>query len=239
MIFIKEMFQKYIKKFVHKKRNNENSLSYGSPTTKYAMNSCCNIKLSSLTEKKKNEINEKLYVIVKKYINYPEKLIQYIRLSGANVYKVKNAEKYLSNIGEEEGFITPLKGFKALYINLLLYVFAGVNLKAIFSTNEMFIFNEGCTEIYTIARAFHKYYGFKYNLPGYDYKSQEIFKKVYGNNKRKSSILNSCSIKDIYACKEAIARDLESINFTIHLSEEYEGSKKALKKIKENNSANV
>ena len=33
------------------------------------------------------------------------------------VYKLKNADKILSLISENEGFITPQKGLKALYLN--------------------------------------------------------------------------------------------------------------------------
>ena len=70
-------------------------------------------------------------------------------------------------------------------------------------------------------------------MPGYDYKSQTVFKKVYNKRKSSASPFASCSIQDMYACKEAIARDIESINFTIELSVEYENAKKALKKMKE------
>ena len=104
----------------------------------------------------------------------------------------------------------------------------------------MFIFNVGTTEIYTIARALHKYYGFKSDLPGFDYKSQETFKKVYQNSKYKNvTPFATCTVQDMYACKEAIARDLESIRFTIDLSVEYERSKKALNKLKETNSTKI
>ena len=36
------------------------------------------------------------------------------------IYKIKNAEKTLSKIGEEEGFIVPTKGVKAIILNKLL-----------------------------------------------------------------------------------------------------------------------
>ena len=111
--------------------------------------------------------------------------------------------------------------------------------KISFSTKEMFIFNIDNTEIYTIARALHKYYGYKEKLPGFDYKSQEIFKKAYNSRRKAISPLDKCTIKEMYACKEALARDLESINFTIELSVEHERSKKALKKLVNENSTSV
>ena len=214
------------------------SFNFKSSTTKYSMNSSCTLKLSAETEFKKKEINNKLKAIVKKYINTPEKLIQYCRLQGIKVYNFKNADKLLQKLGEEEGFITPLKGLKALILNLIIGIIFENKICIKFTTNEMMVFNLDNSEIYTIARALHKYYGFKNNLPGFDYTSQETFKRVYNKRKTKSPFAN-CSVKEMYACKEAIARDLESINFTIQLSVEYENSKKALEKITEKTGACV
>ena len=97
----------------------------------------------------------------------------------------------------------------------------------------MIILNQGVCEIYTIARAAYKYYSFKDKMPGYDYKSQTLFKKVYNKRHKEVSPFTTCTIQDMYACKEALARDIESINFTIELSVEYENAKKALKKVQE------
>lgn len=241
MNFLKEI-QNLYKKFLISKRNKikAKNVFFKSSTTKRSMTSYCTLKLSAETERKKQEINEHLKVLIKKYMNSPEKLIQYMQLKGYKVYKFRNADKLLSKFGEEEGFITPLKGFKAFVINFVIGILFEQKIKISFSTKEMFIFNVGATEIYTIARALHKYYGFKNELPGFDYKSQEVFKKVYQNSKLSNvSPFASCTINDMYACKEAIARDLESINFTVQLSVEYERSKKALQKLKETNSTKI
>jgi hypothetical protein len=208
------------------------SVFYKSETTKHSMNSSCTLKLSCETEKKKKEINERLKKLVKNYITTPEKLLQYMQLQGMKVYKFKNASKILKCL-KEEGFLTPLKGYKAIILNLIIGLIFEKKLKLSFTTNAMFIFNLDNMEIYTIARALHKYYGFKNNLPGFDFKSQEIFKKVYNSSKKTSAPFSQCRINDLYACKEAIARDLDSINFTIDLSVEYERSLDVLKKMKE------
>lgn len=227
-----------IKKILFKNHNKDN-VFFKSSTTKHSMTASCTLKLSTETEKNKKEINENLKKIIKKYINSPEKLMQYMQLKGMKVYKFRNASKILSRIGEEEGFLTPLKGYKALILNLIIGILFEKKLNISFYTKEMFIFNVDFVEIYTIARALHKYYGFKKDLPGFDYKSQETFKKVYNKSLNNTSPLSNCSIKEMYACKEALARDLESINFTIELSAEYERSKKMLEKIKKENSANI
>lgn len=239
MHFLKNITSLYNKIIMFlQKKHAEKNIYFKNSTTKRIVTSCCDVNFTKETEKKRKEIEEDLKVIVKKYINEPEKLIQYIKMQGVNVYKVNNAEKILKKIGEEEGFITPLKGLKALFLNSIINFLTENKTSLKLSTNEMFIFNTNKTEIYTIARALYKYFGYKNNMPGYDYKTQEIFKKVY-NRKSRQRFFSTCSINDMYACKEAIARDLESINFTINLSVEYDGSKNALKKIKETNSANI
>ncbi len=230
---LKELY----KNFILNKIKKNNKFIYTNSTTKHAMTSSCTLKLSTNTEVKKAEIDANLKKLINKYINRPEQLILYIKLKGIQVYRIKNAEKLLANINEEEGFLTPLKGFKACYINFILGLNSGkinFNLK----TRPMFIFNINNTEIYTVARALYKYYGYKNNLPGYDYKSQEIFKKIYKAEKN-TSYNKKYTIEEMYSCKEAIARDLESINFTIQLSREYEGAKKALKKLKTTNKINI
>ena len=233
-------FINFLKKILNNNKTLQPSV-FNLSGNKHGINSACTLKLSSETENKKKQINENLKNLIKKYIDSPEKLIQYIKLHGIKVYKIKNASILLSKIGEEEGFLTPLKGWKALLINLVIGILVEEKFNFKLSTKEMFIFNNGETEIYTIARALHKYYGFKNKLPGFDYKSQEIFKKVYGSvhNKQKNVLTDCISLKDMYACKEALARDLESINFTISLSVEYERAKKALGILQSTKSTNI
>lgn len=214
------------------------STFFKSSTTKRMVTSCCSLTLSAETEAKKKALHEKLKVLVKKYINTPEKLIQYLKVQGVVIHKIPFAEKILSWIGEEEGFIIPLKGIKAMALNFFVGLLSEKRIKISAKTTPLMVFDNKGVEIYTIARAAYKYYGFKNEMPGYDYQSQTVFKKVYNKRKNSVSPFATCSIQDMYACKEAIARDIESINFTIELSVEYENAKKALKKMKEQ-SANI
>ena len=234
MTFYKQIKDNILKYFAHKNKGkgNKSSKVYKNSTTKRTMNECCSLEFSSETEKINKEIKAQAKEIVKRYFKTPEKLIQYMRTIGAKVYRSKNAEKLLSKIGEEEGLITPIKGLKASYINLL------INEKLSLRTPAVFIFDVNNTEIYTIARAFYKYMCYEKKMPGYDYKSQETFKKLY-NKRHHSSPFNNCNIDDIYACKEALNRDVESINFTLELSVEYENSKKASNKLASESSINI
>lgn len=222
-----------------KKQQKACSASYKASTTKRVLNSCCSLNISAATEAKKQALHDKMKVLAKQYINAPEKLIQYLKAQGIVIYRIPHAEKILEYMGEEEGFLTPLKGYKALIINLIIGACCENKFKFSAKTKEMIVIDKGPCEIYTIARAAYKYYGFKNQLPGYDAKSQKIFKMIYTRRNDVNSPFASCTINDMYACKEAIARDIESINFTIELSSEYENAKRALKKVKEKTETRV
>ena len=226
-------FMKKINKLFKQNNYVDSMVTYKNSTSKYSLTNGCTMELSGNLNEKKKEINEALKPLIKKYIDSPDKLIQYLRFKGAKVYKNDYAVNILSYIGEEEGFITPLKGLKALALTVMLSVLSDGKVKIGLSTPEMFIFNECNTEIYTVARAMHKYYAYKRNLPGFDYKSQAVFKKIYGKNttKAKEEKINNVPLKDVLACRDALARDLDSINFTLRLSLEHEQSKKTLNKI--------
>ncbi len=231
-------FLDFIKNIFNKK-NNINQVLYKNSTTKHVINSSCNLKLSSQTEAIKSKINAEVKTIVKQHINNPEELIEFAKLKGISVYRIKNADKWLKKIGEEEGFIIPLKGIKAIILNLITGFIGTSQIKLSYNSREMMIFNAEELEIYTIARALYKYYAYKNKMPGYDYKTQEIFKKIYNSAGKTTNPLSKCTINDMYACKEAISRDLESINFTAEISREYENAKKVLKQIQLNQSATV
>ncbi len=240
MTFLDKIKNKLINYLISKKKKSKkiDSVSYKNSTNKYSMNSSCTMALTSATEEKKQKVYDEVKKIVVDYFNTPEKLILYMKARGCIVYRIRNAEKILSYISEEEGFISPLKGYKALFLNLIISICCSKNFNLSLSTKEMVIFDDKNTEIYTVARAFFKYKGFKYNLPGYDYNSQETFKRVYGQ-RNQSSPFAACSIKDMYACKDALARDMESINFTLELSKEYEMAKKAALKVTTEDGANI
>ena len=230
-----------LKKIFKINKNINSQISYKNETSKYSLTADCTMELSFKTEQKKKEINDYLKELVKKYIETPEKLIQYISLKGATVYRIKNASKILPLIGEEEGFITPQKGIKAIILNAIISILTENKLKIKSSTDEILIFNTEGTEIYTVARALHKYYGFQNKLPGFDFYSQKIFKKIYGRRKSKCAAaqMENVSLKDVFACRDALARDLESVNFALHLAVEYEKSKKALNKIIKEKNAKI
>ena len=230
-----------IKKLLNRNKKISNQVIYKNSTSKYSLTAECTMELSSHTKEKKIEIETHLKQLITKYIESPEKLINYIKLSGCEVYRLSKAAKILSFLGLEEGFIVPLGKLQEKILTILIAVLTKTEIKKLDLTNGFFIFDIKDTEIYTIARALYKYYGHKNNLPGYDNKSQSVYRRIFKKEQRKTSdsSLNNLKIKDVLACKEALKRDLESIDFVLQLSLEHERSKKVLKKIIEEKSTNI
>ncbi len=237
--FNKYLAELYIKLFVRKPNTSKiNNSFYKNSTTKKAMNSSCTLNLSAETEKTKLKIHDELKPLVKKYINYPEKLKQYIRTQGIKVYTIKNADKLLDYINEKSGFITPRKGFNAFYINLLTGFMCERRIKLSLYSKELMIFDSSKKQIYEIIKALYKYNSYKKDMPGFDERAQKVFRTVY-SKRNSSTLFENCSIDDIYACKEAIARDIDSINFSIEIAKEVENTKQAHDKLKAEKSTEI
>ena len=224
-------------KFYQLKYKKPSKLVFSDSTTKTSMNSACTLKLTAITEENKAKVNTDAKEIIKKNIKTPGKLLDFVELKGTKVYKLPFADKILDFIGEEEGFITPLKGIKALYLNLMIGLLIDKKFKISFKTREMFVLRDLPVDIYIMSHQFHKWYGFKMKLPGYDYKTQEKFKKLFKNSNDKN--IQECSLAEVISIKEAVARNVESIDFVVNLAKEYEGSKKSLEKIMTKNGANI
>lgn len=201
---------------------------YNSSTTKRAIGANYTMEFSTETKKKKEELEMQVKDIVLQYLKFPEELINHLKEYKITIYRIPYAEKILAKFQEEEGFIVPLKGKKAFLLNNLIRLLNEQGPELKFKTEPVFVFDINNVEIYTVARALYKYYGYKNNLPGYDSRSQELYKMT---SHRKDNIFKGLSSQDILACKEAMSRDMESVNFTVSLSVEFENSKRAAKKI--------
>lgn len=214
----------------YKKHHNSTNMVFTNSTSKTSMNSACTLKLTSKTEENKAKVNLTAKEIIKKNIKTPEKLLEIIEAKGTQVYKFSVANKVLNIIGEEEGFITPLKGWKALLLNVCVGLFCTNKINISFSTKEMFVLRDLPLDIYIMSHQFHKWYGFKMKLPGYDSETQEKFKKIYKT--LDDNEIKEFSMAEVISIKEAVARNVESIDFVVSLAKEYDGSKKSLAKIK-------
>lgn len=176
-------------------------------------------------EKKKTMNEEKIENIVEKCLKNPEKFFEYIKGAKTPVYKIKNADKILSLINEQEGFILPQNGFKALYLNLIL------NKKLSTKTTEMFVLRNYNVNSYAIAYQFYNWYGYKMKLEGFEESTQKKFKNVF--EICETNKIDDLSFEEILELKSAIKRDIEAIDFVKKLAVKNQMAKKNLDKIKE------
>lgn len=185
----------------------------------------CFMSLDSLAESEKTKMEEELALILKSSNYEPTEILEYIKKHGTNVFYIDNA-KSLNSIGENEGFIYPQKGSKALYLSLLTK--NGFK----FKTNEMFVLTKGEINKYYFIYHFYNWYAFKHNIAGMDTESQELLKKFLFSSSEDD--FSKLQLADIYKLKDAIKQDKASIEFVFKLCRQYEGSKQALAKLKDN-----
>lgn len=89
--------------------------SFSNSTSKTIISGTETVTLSAQTNQNIELVRKNVSDIMSACANNPDKLLEYIEAQGTKVYKLKNADKILKSIGEEEGLITPLKDIK-LYI---------------------------------------------------------------------------------------------------------------------------
>ncbi|MCM1265853.1 MAG: hypothetical protein NC200_06605 [Candidatus Gastranaerophilales bacterium] len=192
----------------------------------------CTVDLRKEAQETSSEnLDNEVKLILKRYKNNPQAVIEFIKEHNTNVYMVKNCNKVLKFIGEEEGLISERKGLKSLFLNLIIK--NGFK----FNTKPMIILNDGEVDIYNLMHYFHKWYALKDGLPGFDEKSQKLLKKF--NSKNEDSLISKLSLTDIEGLKNAIARDVQSINFVVKYSKENAGAKKALEKLQTDEGASI
>lgn len=189
----------------------------------------CVVDLSTLAENEKQKLEEEMLLILKKCSYSPDEILKYIEKQGTQVVYIENASKILNPIRENEGFIYPSKGLKALYLGAsLLQEFT-------IKTPEMFVLSKGSINKYYFMYHFYNWYAFKHNIAGLDTDSQELLKKYLFE----TSDTKSLQLADIYKLKDAIRQDKAAIEFVIKLCRNYDGTKQALKKMQDSGSAKL
>ena len=215
-------------KFLAKKvRRSFNSI-YSNSTTKKVFGQAASLELNTKTNKNKTKLEADVKTILKKYTNEPEKLLEFVKRSGTKVYKIKFANKVLKLINFEAGFLSASSGLKALYLNIIIPMLAKEPIKCSLKSDPMFVLSTTPLDNYCTIQQFHKWYAMKLNLPGFNEEAQNNFQKFMTTD---DSDIKLLSIEEILDLKEAIARDVESINFLVDLAKSTAGSKNALKKI--------
>jgi hypothetical protein len=93
----------------------------------------------------------------------------------------------------------------------------------------MFVLEDAPLDAYYTIQYFHKWYAMKLNLPGFDSESQQNFQKFL--NSSNDEDMKGLSVDEILGLKEAIARDVEAINFVVDLAKSTAGAKNAMQKL--------
>ncbi len=185
---------------------------------------------NKMTDKKTlNE--EKIQNIVEKCLKNPKLFFEYIKGAKTPVYKIKYADKILFLIKEQEGFILPQKGIKALYLNIIL------NKNISFETSEMFVLRSFDVNPYAIAYQFYNWYSYKMKLEGFEHKTQKKFKNVF--EICETNKIDDLTFEEILELKSAIKRDIEAIDFVKKLAIKNSMAKKNLEKIKQKQTVNI
>lgn len=196
------------------------------------------LELNAATDKKAKDTTLLAKKILKRYIKEPQKLLEFIESKGTPVLAVPNIDKILRLIGEDEGFLTPLKGFKALILTIGINILSPGQIQIGAKTPEMFLVRNLNLNIFCLAHQFHHWIGYKRQLPGYDEVTIEMFKKIWIMDKTQGAY-EKLSLDEILCLKDAIARDKEAIEFVQQFARENAGSKKALEKIKDGKKVSV
>ncbi len=200
-------------------------------TSKTVLSSSVTMTLNTETKKNVETVRKNVEDIINAAELNPEKLLAFIQSKGTKVCKIDHADKFLNFINEEEGLICPLKGFPALYLNLL----TGSGFS--FTGKPMFVMRNGIIEPIYMAHQFYKWYSLINNLPGFDYKSQKLFKKyLYSKN---SQSMDNLKLDELVGLQEAILRDKEASEYALELAQKKDGSKNVLNKLKNDGSATI
>ena len=200
-------------------------------TSKTILASNVTITLTSETKKNKELVLNTVRELVSGTKGNPDLLIEYIKTHGTKVVKLPNADKILAFINEEEGLIGELRGWKAFYLNIL------TDNGCSFKSKPMFILRNEGVDPYYILHQFYKWFSFYKGLPGFDYESQQLFKKYLNSNDSKG--IENLTLGEMTGLKEAIARDNEATDFTINYAKSIDGSKNVLDKMKNDGGASI
>lgn len=183
----------------------------------------CFLTLETLAEAEKTRMEEELGLILKQASYEPERLLDFVKSQGTPVYYIDNPN-ILYSVGENEGFIYPQKGAKALYISSI----TTKNFKL--NTPDMFILSKGKINKFYFIYHFYNWYSFKHGISGMDSESITMLNKYLLNATDEE--INKLQLADIYKLKDAIKQDKASIEFVFKLCRDMEGAQKAFGKLK-------
>lgn len=169
-------------------------------------------------EKLKSQVEDYAKKIVKANIGDVEKTLELLKKENVRVLRFKSATDILAKIREKQGFIPPLKGFEAYYLNFCIGLICDKKLVFKSETEPMFVFNTNKMDIYFLASHIYRYVAFKLKMSGFENSVRKNYKKIYYSPK--ASEIEKLTAGDIFAIKDAISRDVESIDFGLSFQSE-------------------
>ena len=228
---MKKFFLNLKEKMLLYKLRNSTKSSYSNKSTKNVIRKGASLTINSKTKQTIADVKENVTSIVNKTNCDPKALLDYVEAANTNIYYVNNADKLLNLIMEEEGFIYEKAGFEAFYLGLI----TGQGLKI--KTEPMFVLRNGEINKYILLHNFYRWYSLKSNLPGFDYHTQKLFKQYRIDNS--DEFTKRLSMEEILALQEAIARDQEATAYVLEYSQQIEGGKNVIEKIKTEGNASI
>ena len=181
------------------------------------------LDLNALADEEKEKLEAEIFNILKTYNFEPKKILEYVEKQGTKVHYLQESKKILYPIKENEGFICPAKGAKALYLSL------AINKKPKLKTDGMFVLSKGEINKYYFIYHFYNWFAYKKGIAGLDSESQELLKRYLLT----PADTKELQLDEIYKLKDAIKQDKASIAFVIKLCQRYEGTKNAIEKMKD------
>jgi hypothetical protein len=191
----------------------------------------CTIELKGEEIYSPEQLSKEVELILKHCKVNPIAVIEVLKSQDLNVYQIKNAEKILKRINEKIGFISERTGISAISLSFLTKKCFGLK------TKPMIVIEDGEPDIYMLMNGLHKWCAYRNGLSGLDEKSQKLLRRF--DKERDDKVIGKLSLKDIEKVRNAIARDVQAIDFVVKYSKEHAGAKKALDKIKNDGGANI
>lgn len=208
-----------------------NKTSAGNDLSKTILSDGANVTLNSKSKNLVEQVYENIKAIVSQTECDGNKLLGYVKASNTNIYFVRNANKLLKNIDEEEGLITEQRGVAALYLSII--TLSGIK----FKTEPMFVFEKKNPERFLVLYNFCKWYSMRSGLGGFEYGVQKKYNRYLKNIKKVNA--EKIPLDEIILLQEAISRDKEATDFVLNYEKETEVSKKVSDKISKDGGANI
>lgn len=231
---MKNRFKKLINHF--SKSNEQVNKSKISSKTVVTANDT--LYINSSVKSNAENITKTAKYIMKQYINNPDDLLKFIESKNTKVVRGKNLDKLLVLLGEYDSFVLPQNGLKAFLLILGINILSNKKMKFALKTPAMFVLNEKPVNVYNIAHQLHHWLAYIKGMPGYDEQTTRNFKNIWNDDFSVNDI-NNLSLQEVLALKDAIARDIEAIDFVKDLTKEYITSKISAEKLKNGQSQSI